>query len=139
MTKLIQADYIRYQQQILSIRAQVFIIEQGVPFELEVDELDPLSHHLLLFKEAEPVATGRLTPNGHIGRLAVLKPYRQKGYGSQIIKRMEQLAAENVFSQVELGAQIHAINFYEKLGYQICSEVFMDAGIEHRMMKKILN
>jgi predicted GNAT family N-acyltransferase len=139
MTNLIEADYVRYQQQILSIRAQVFIIEQGVPAELEVDEQDPLSRHLLLFEEDTPIATGRLTPDGHIGRLAVLKPYRQKGYGTQIIKQLEQTAAENGLSQVALGAQIQAINFYEKLGYLICSEIFIDAGIKHRMMKKTLD
>ncbi len=139
MTSLIEADYARYQQQILSIRAQVFIIEQGVPVELEVDEQDPLSRHLLLFEEDTPIATGRLTPDGHIGRLAVLKPYRQKGYGSRIITHLEQLAVENGLSQVALGAQIQVINFYEKLGYQVCSEIFMDAGIKHRMMKKALS
>jgi len=139
MTSLIEADYGRYQQQILSIRAQVFIIEQGVPAELEVDELDPLSRHLLLFEEDTPIATGRLTPDGHIGRLAVLKPYRQKSYGTQIIKYLEQIAAENGLSQVKLGAQIQAVNFYQKLGYQICSGIFMDASIEHRMMKKTLD
>jgi len=138
MTNLIEADYVHYQQQILSIREQVFIIEQGVPAELEVDEQEPLSRHLLLFKEKTPIATGRLTPDGHIGRIAVLKPYRQKGYGTQIIKHLEQLAAENGLSQVALGAQIQAINFYAKLGYLVYSEIFMDAGIEHRMMKKAL-
>ena len=139
MTSLIEADYARYQQQILSIRAQVFIIEQGVPAELEVDEQDPLSRHLLLFEENTPVATGRLTPDGHIGRLAVLKPYRRKGYGSRIIKQLELIAAKNGLPQVALGAQIQALNFYKKLGYQVCSEIFMDAGIKHRMMKKALS
>jgi len=139
MTNLIEADYVHYQQQILSIREQVFIIEQSVPAELEVDEQDPLSRHLLLFKENTPIATGRLTPDGHIGRLAVLKSYRQKGYGTQIIKQLEQLASENGLSQVELGAQIQALNFYQKLGFQVCSEIFIDAGIKHRMMKKTLD
>lgn len=137
-TKLITADYQRHQAQIIAVREAVFIIEQGVPVELEVDEQDPLSHHVLLFYQQQAIATGRLTPTGHIGRLSVLKPFRQQGYGSQLIKKLEQLALQLNLSQVKLGAQIQAIAFYEKLGYRAYGDIFMDAGIAHRMMKKAL-
>lgn len=138
MTTLIEADYGHYQQQILHVREQVFIVEQKVPPELEVDELDPLSRHVLLFSETIPVATGRLTPDGHIGRIAVLKNHRHQGYGTQIIFKLEQIAITAGLKQVVLAAQLQALSFYERLGYQAMGGVFLDAGIEHRQMQKLL-
>jgi len=138
MTNVVEADYPRYQSQILGIREQVFIVEQGVPVELEEDELDSISRHVLLFESDTAIATGRLTPDGHIGRIAVLKDYRNRGYGTQIIKKLESLAASAGLHQVKLGAQCQAVPFYERLNYQPVGEVFMDAGIEHRLMRKSL-
>lgn len=138
MTKLLHADYRHYQQSILHIRELVFIEEQHVPPELEVDKQDPLSQHVLLFERGLPVATGRLTPDGHIGRIAVLKDFRKRGFGQQVIQGLEKIARLRGISRVALDAQCHAINFYLKLGYQPVGGVFMDAGIEHRMMEKIL-
>lgn len=135
---LIEADYSRYQTQLLTVRRIVFIDEQGVPEELEVDDADPISQHLLLFAKDQPVATGRLTPDGHIGRLAVLKSCRNRGYGSTILKKLEQLARSRNLTEVVLAAQVTALSFYQKRGYQACGSVFMDAGIEHLMMKKVL-
>lgn len=138
MSTLIEADYQQHRDAILAIREQVFIVEQGVPVELEVDELDPLSRHLLLFSHGQPIATGRLTPAGHIGRLAVLKPFRRCGFGGQLVQRLERIATEQGLPAVKLAAQIAAMPFYEKLGYQPEGKVFMDAGIAHRMMLKPL-
>jgi len=139
MTTLIEADYSHYQQQILYIREQVFIIEQQVPPELEVDVQDPQARHVLLFNETIAVATGRLTTDGHIGRIAVLRGHRHQGYGTQIILKLEQIAITAGLKQVVLGAQLQALNFYERLGYQAIGEVFMDAGIEHQLMNKFLH
>jgi len=139
MTTLIEADYSHYRQQILYIREQVFIVEQKVPPELEVDEQDPLSRHVLLFSEATPVATGRLTADGHIGRVAVLRSHRHQGYGTQIILKLEQLARVAGLKKVALAAQLQALSFYENLGYHAVGEIFMDAGIEHRQMVKLLH
>lgn len=139
MTTLIHADYQRYQQSILRIRELVFIEEQHVPPELEVDEQDPLSQHVLLFERDIPVATGRLTPDGHIGRVAVLKDFRKRGFGQLVIQELEGIARQRGMPRVALGAQCQAINFYLKLGYQTVGGMFMDAGIEHQMMEKMLN
>ena len=138
MISIIEANYQQYQQQILAIREQVFIVEQGVPPELEVDEQDPLAQHVLLFIEQAPIATGRLTAAGHIGRVAVLKPYRHQSYGRQIILKLEHLAVTVGLTHVELGAQCQALRFYQGLGYHAVGEVFMDAGIEHLKMTKLL-
>jgi len=139
MTTLIEADYSHYRQQILYIREQVFIVEQKVPPELEVDEKDPLSRHVLLFRETTPLATGRLTADGHIGRVAVLRSHRHQGYGTQIILKLEQLARVAGLKKVGLAAQLQALSFYENLGYHAVGEIFMDAGIEHRQMVKLLH
>jgi len=139
MTTLIEADYSHYRQQILYIREQVFIVEQKVPPELEVDEKDPLSRHVLLFRETTPLATGRLTADGHIGRVAVLRSHRHQGYGTQIILKLEQLARVAGLKKVALAAQLQALSFYENLGYHAVGEIFMDAGIEHRQMVKLLH
>jgi len=139
MTTLIEADYSHYRQQILYIREQVFIVEQKVPPELEVDEQDPLSRHVLLFSEATPVATGRLSADGHIGRVAVLRSHRHQGYGTQIILKLEQLALVAGRKKVALAAQLQALSFYENLGYHAVGEIFLDAGIEHRQMVKLLH
>jgi len=138
MTILIEADYSQYRQQILHIREQVFIIEQQVPPELEVDEQDPLARHVLLFSGNISVATGRLTADGHIGRIAVLKSHRQQGYGTKIILKLEQIATETGLKEITLAAQLQAQTFYEGLGYQAVGGVFLDAGIEHREMTKAL-
>lgn len=126
------------RNELLGIRSKVFIEEQGVPEALEVDDQDPVSHHLLLFDAGQPVATGRLTPNGHIGRLAVLKPYRQRGHGATLLSQLEALAKTQGLSKVKLAAQLTALPFYQKRGYLPYGGIFMDAGIEHRMMKKEL-
>lgn len=139
MPELIHADYQTYQHPILHIREQVFIHEQQVPPELEMDELDPLSQHVLLLENGTPVATGRLTPDGHIGRVAVLSSFRGRGFGQRIIQGLEKIALQRGLDRVVLGAQCRAITFYQKLGYQVAGEVFMDAGIEHRMMGKTLS
>lgn len=138
MTTLIEANYAHYQQHILHIREQVFIVEQKVPPELEVDKHDSLSRHVLLFSDATPVATGRLTADGHIGRVAVLTNHRHQGYGTRIILKLEQMALTAGLEHVELNAQQQALGFYERLGYKAIGEGFMDAGIEHRHMKKSL-
>lgn len=139
MIKLIQANYEQHRQSILQVRKIVFIHEQQVPSELEVDELDPVSQHVLLMDNGKPVATGRLTPEGHIGRVAVLKPFRGRGFGQQIIRMLEEIALQQGMQRLVLGAQCQAMPFYEKLGYRPFGELFMDAGIEHHMMEKHLH
>ena len=88
--------------------------------------------------DGRPVATGRLEDDGHIGRIAVLKSYRGKGAGSRIIRFLEARALASGLRRVYLGAQLQAIPFYEKQGYQCYGGQFMDAGISHRYMQKEL-
>ena len=133
---LLEADFTVYEQEIISVRHAVFILEQGVPVELEIDGLDPFCHHALIFSEQQPVATGRITDTGKIGRIAVLKNYRNRGFGRAIILKLEEIACAIGRGHVSLGAQTNALGFYQKLGYCPYGEIFMDAGIPHIHMKK---
>lgn len=136
--KYIVADWKKHRKELSSVRHEVFVKGQNVPEELEIDGLDDRCSHILALADGKPVGTARLTPDGHIGRVAVLREFRQYGIGREIMKQIEEIAFETGFDRVELSAQLHAIPFYEKLGYTTCGEVFLDAGIEHRHMKKSL-
>ncbi len=118
-----------------SIRTTVFIQEQRVPVELEWDEFDIASMHLLAFNmQGKPVGTARLLSDGHIGRMAVLKEWRGKGYGSAMLKRiLDELRSRHI-QKAMLNAQTTAVKFYEKFGFQVSGEVFVEAGISHVKM-----
>ena len=121
------------------IRRKVFIEEQNVPEELEWDEFDNDCIHVLVTDNNKPIACGRLKTDGHIGRMAVLKVYRKTGIGSAILKELLNLARNLKLTSVYLHAQTTAVAFYEKLGFETCSNEFMDAGIPHKTMFKQLD
>lgn len=128
-----------------AIRRKVFIEEQGVAEELEHDEYDaltPLCTHILVLDQQQAVGTGRLRTvdgAGKLERICTLQEARGKGVGALIVEALEAVAAENGISKVKLGAQLQAKAFYEKLGYETASGIFIDAGIEHVMMDKKLS
>jgi len=139
MSELIQRTTWQKDKELLSnIRYQVFVDEQKVPIELEIDNEDPLAAHVLCLVDGQPVGTGRILLDGHIGRLAVLKAHRKQGYGNKILDHLELIAQENELTEVFLNAQVTAITFYEKRGYTVISDVFDDAGIPHQTMRKTL-
>lgn len=122
-----------------SIRTLVFIEEQQVPEELEWDGLDDHCRHVLARSaQGEAIGTARLLADGHIGRMAVLAPWRGKGVGSAILEKLLTMAQQEGMQEVELAAQIQAIPFYERLGFRAFGEEFMDAGIPHRNMARQL-
>jgi predicted GNAT family N-acyltransferase len=118
----------------LPVRETVFVIEQGVPAELERDEQDPHSVHALACVDGQPVGTGRLTPDGHIGRMAVLPAWRGRGIGTSLLQALIAQARSAGLPALELNAQLHAIPFYRRLGFIAEGEVFDDAGLPHRRM-----
>jgi len=123
-----------------NIRTTVFIREQQVPVDLEWDEFDMISTHFLVFNNhREAVGTARLLPDGHIGRMAVLKEWRGKGYGSAILKKiLKELRARHM-QKAMLNAQISAVKFYERFGFQqVSGEKFFEAGIPHVKMRILL-
>lgn len=134
---IIEADS---KQEILdhfSIRGRVFINEQNVPWEEEYDHNDYTASLFNAYDGETVIGAARLYA-GKIGRIAVLEEYRGQGFGSQLVKRCEQEAIKQGFNKVKLASQLESIPFYEKLGYKIYGDIFLDAGIPHRNMKKIL-
>ncbi|MGD8407839.1 MAG: GNAT family N-acetyltransferase [Thiohalophilus sp.] len=121
------------------IRRRVFIEEQHVPEELEWDGLDESATHLLARIGQQPVATARLLDNGHIGRMAVLPDWRCQGIGMAMLKQLLSIAQRRRLPAVFLNAQVSAVPFYRKAGFEIEGESFMDAGISHKRMVLQLN
>jgi predicted GNAT family N-acyltransferase len=121
--------------QLQHVRREVFVVEQSVPEELEWDEDDPASVHALATLNREPVGTGRLTPAGKIGRVAVARRCRGFGLGLRIMKLLIDEARHRGLAEVVLHAQVPALPFYEKLGFRAEGEVFDEAGIPHRTMR----
>jgi predicted GNAT family N-acyltransferase len=120
------------------IRFTVFVEEQGVPFEIELDKQDLLSVHAIVFDDDTPVATGRLLPDGHIGRMAVLKDWRRRGIGALMLQALMGRAKERGYGEVALSAQIHAVPFYRAHGFVPVGDEYMEAGIRHQAMKRPL-
>lgn len=116
------------------IRKVVFIDEQQVPLNEEWDGRDPTCVHFVAYVGGQPVGTARLLPDGHIGRVAVLAAQRGKGIGQALMIAAIEAAHDQHLSQIQLSAQIHALAFYEQLGFQAYGKVFMEAGIAHRNM-----
>lgn len=124
---------------IRGIRQRVFIDEQGVPPELEWDATDALAdHYLALTPDNTPVAVARLIPalsdTAHIGRMAVLPGHRGRGLGRQLLRHLVTDAAPH-FDDLRLSAQEHALAFYQRCGFHVCSGPYEDAGITHFDMR----
>lgn len=113
------------------IRNQVFILEQGVPEDLEWDKDDPTCEHFIAYVGNDAVGCARLINNKKIGRMAVLKPYRSMGIGKQIIDHIQRYASQKRYTRLELSAQCHAFSFYKKCGFEAFSMPYEDAGIAH--------
>lgn len=121
-----------------ALRRRVFIEEQGVSEADEIDELDGEAVHLLAVVAGRPVGTARLLTaedTGKIGRVCVLPAARGAGLGAALIRAaVAEFAAMPGLTRAKLGAQVHALGFYERLGFTAVGPVYMDAGIEHRDM-----
>ncbi|WP_290885770.1 GNAT family N-acetyltransferase [Arenimonas sp.] len=133
------ADYTADFQDLRSVRETVFVLEQNVPIEEEWDELDPRCHHVIA-RDAnhQPIGTGRLTPERKIGRMAVLKAWRNKGVGDALMVALMNQARSLGWTEVSLNAQVSAEAFYARHGFQPYGERFMEAGIEHQAMRRTL-
>lgn len=127
-----------YAPQIRAIRDEVFIQEQGIDPTLEFDGCDADALHALITIDDQPVATGRLLNDGHIGRIAVLAAYRGQGVGAQVVRSLIKEAELQGYARVYLGAQVHAVDFYRKLGFVAFGDEFVEAGIPHLAMEKNL-
>lgn len=125
--------------QAFALRHEVFVVGQDVPADLERDELDAVSDHAVAVVDGAVTGTGRLLPDGTIGRMAVTSSARGQGIGAAVLRRLEERARERGLAAVELHAQVHASGFYERAGYVGFGAVYLEAGIEHQSMRKELH
>ncbi|GHH85026.1 GNAT family N-acetyltransferase [Streptomyces capitiformicae] len=135
-----------------AVRKEVFVVEQGVPEDLEYDAYDVVAVHVLAVRDdGVPLGAGRLLHGeaavgktggepgvGVLGRLAVLGEVRGLGVGVALVRAVEEAARARGLTAVDLGAQTHALGFYERLGYVAYGPEFLDAGMPHRAMRRVL-
>jgi predicted GNAT family N-acyltransferase len=135
-----------------AVRKEVFVVEQGVPPDVEYDAYDPGALHVLAVRDdGVPLGTGRLLYGeeaaaktggdaavGSLGRLAVKREARGLGVGAALVRAIEDAARARGLAAVDLHAQTHALGFYERLGYVAYGPEFPDAGIPHRSMRRSL-
>ena len=135
------------REAVFAVRMTVFVEEQAVPPEEELDAYDVAAMHFLARLAADTtssgiVGTARLVDKGHgtgkVGRVAVLREHRGQGVGALLMRHIEQAARASGFTELILEAQCHALPFYEKLGYVAEGDIFLDCNIEHRLMRKSL-
>ena len=120
------------------IRFAVFVEEQGVPAELEMDGNDPQCLHALAFADRRAIGTGRLLPDGHIGRMAVMRDWRGRGAGRALLRALVDAARRRGYREVLLSAQVHALGFYRAEGFAAEGPVYEEAGLPHQAMRKRL-
>ena len=120
------------------IRMTVFVAEQRVPAEIEMDGRDVECVHALAYVDGRAVGTGRLLPDGHIGRMAVVKDWRRRGVGDAILEALVAEARKRGHAEVVVAAQLQAAEFYRNHGFVADGKVYQDAGILHENMRKKL-
>ncbi|WP_110113410.1 GNAT family N-acetyltransferase [Bacillus sp. CGMCC 1.16541] len=122
-----------------AVRKKVFVDEQNVPVEEEIDQYEDEATHIVVYDQNHPVGAGRfriVDGYGKIERICVLPSHRQHGVGKQIMLYMEHVASTHDVNKLKLNAQTQAEAFYQKLGYKTISDEFLDAGIPHVTMIK---
>ena len=121
------------------VRESVFVVEQNIPVELEWDDIDPECMHALATDDrGVAIGTGRLLPDGHIGRMAVLAEWRSRGVGRAILEALVEEARRRGFAEAMLNAQSYASGFYAKSGFEVVGDEFTEAGIPHVAMARTL-
>jgi predicted GNAT family N-acyltransferase len=119
------------------VRRSVFVVEQGIPESLEWDDADAVSlHALAVDASGEPIGCARLLPHGHLGRVAVLRPWRRQGIGTALTRRLIDESVRRGDRIVIVNAQVTAIPFYTALGFAVAGEPFDEVGIPHQVMHR---
>ena len=132
------ADWDKHKSILRGIRKAVFIEEQSVPADLEWDESDTTSTHFLVTDNDKAIATARLTADGKIGRMAVIKSHRRMGIGSSLLDYIVDYAKTSELKDVYCHAQVAVIDFYLKKEFELVGDEFLEANIPHQAMFKKL-
>lgn len=137
--RIILDTWDRLRRDAASVRYEVFVIEQNVPLDIEMDDRDAVSAHAVAYAaDGVPLGTGRLLPDGHIGRMAVRKSARGLGVGGQLLDALIGQGRGDGHRMLALHAQTHAKGFYEEHGFRAVGEEFIEAGIAHVVMTRVL-
>jgi predicted GNAT family N-acyltransferase len=131
-------DWANAKAEASAIRFAVFVEEQKVPEDIELDEHDAACLHVIAREDGQAVGTGRLLPDGHIGRMAVLKASRGRGVGAAMLGTLIEAARARGDRQVALSAQVHALGFYRRFGFTNEGPGYVEAGIPHQAMRRVL-
>jgi predicted GNAT family N-acyltransferase len=134
---VVVGDWSRLRDDASAIRHAVFVVEQKVPAEIELDEFDAVCVHAVAYdRNGQLLGTGRLLPDGHIGRMAVHRHARGTGVGARLLQALVEAGRAAGHAKLVLNAQMHARGFYEGQGFVVEGEPFMEAGIPHVVMAK---
>ena len=136
--QIITTDWKTHAAELRQIRETVFIKEQSVPEALEWDKDDISAIHFLVMSDNKYIATGRLKPDGQIGRMAVMKNFRRSGVGSKLLDYILIKAKECGFKKVFLHAQVCVLDFYKIKQFVTTGDIFEEANIPHQTMFKLL-
>ncbi|MFA9455777.1 GNAT family N-acetyltransferase [Halalkalibacter sp. AB-rgal2] len=140
--EIIQVTNIHQRQDAYDVRTKVFVEEQHVPLNEEIDQYEEESIHFVMYNHDLPVGAGRLRfieDVGKVERICLLKEARGTGAGHALMEKIEETAYSNGYNKLKLHAQCQAEGFYKKLGYvTVSNEPFLDAGIPHVVMEKNL-
>ena len=134
---VLKAQWADDSDTLMQLRTRVFVEEQNVSAALEIDGKDSECQHVKAIVDGLVIGTGRLLPNGFIGRMCVLAEYRNRNIGTMMLENLVQQALDRGHQKVLLNAQSYIIPFYQKFGFRIDSDEFIEADIPHRRM--ILN
>jgi len=136
-----QVNYATHQAELEFVRQAVFVNEQHVPSELETDTLDPWCQHVIAreLDDQVVIGTARLSPEGVIGRMAVSSPWRRRQVGSALLEALLERAKTQGIHHVQLNAQVQARDFYARHGFLPTGDIFVEAGIEHQLMRRRLD
>ena len=132
-------DWAREADKLRAIRLAVFVVEQNIPEELEWDEFDALCVHAIAEDtRGGPIGCGRLLPDGHIGRMAVISDWRGHGVGAALLVKLIELARARGDARVLLNSQTQAMPFYARFGFVPVVAEYEEAGIPHWTMERAL-
>ena len=131
---IIETNWSEHSDEITDIRNIVFVQEQCVPKNIEMDGKDVDCNHFLICKKNEPIGTARLQSNGKIERVSILKPERKKGLGTKLMEFIINSAKKKELEKIYLHSQMDSIDFYKSLGFKEKGGMFQEAGINHVLM-----
>jgi len=133
--RIVLGTWDKLRDDAITVRREVFMVEQAVPENIELDDMDAVSLHVVAYaKDGAPVGTGRLLPDGHIGRMAVCRHARGAKVGGRLLQTLIEEARGLGHKQVALHAQLHARGFYEAHGFCVQGQEFVEADIAHVLM-----